>query len=90
MPEKKQQMTYPTLIDARTYTKDASGRGVFLGTEQPVHDQSENITKLGPGVAPVEAPAPLGSKVAVAEELEGLFSGENLSEDFKTKAAVVF
>jgi len=90
MPEQKQQMKYPTLIDARTYTKDASGKGVFLGTEQPVHDQSENISKLGPGVAPVEAPAPLGSKVAVAEELEGLFSGENLSEEFKTKALVVF
>jgi hypothetical protein len=90
MPEKKQQMTYPTLIDARTYTRDASGKGVFLGTEQPVHDQAENITKLGPGVAPVEAPAPLGSKVAMAEQLEGLFSGENLSEEFKNKALVVF
>jgi hypothetical protein len=91
MPENKQQMNYPTLIDAETYTKDATGKGIFLGTRQTVHDQSENITKLGPGVAPVEAPAPLGTpKVAIAEELEGLFSGENLSEEFKSKTLVIF
>lgn len=90
MPEQKQSMNYPTLIDARTYTKDATGKGVFLGTEQPVHDASENMTKLRPGAGPVEAPAPLGTPKVVAEELEGLFSGENLSEDFKNKALVVF
>jgi len=30
--QQKQAMKFPTLIDARTYTKDASGKGVFLGT----------------------------------------------------------
>jgi hypothetical protein len=89
--QKQQKMAYPTLIDARTYTKDATGKGIFLGTEQPVHDASENMSKLGPGVAPKEEPAPLGGgKFVMAEQIEGLFSGENLSEEFKSKAAVVF
>ena len=88
--QQKQAMKFPTLIDARTFTKDATGKGVFLGTETPVHDASENMTKLRPGAAPMEAPAPLGTPKAMNEDLEGLFSGENLSEEFKSKALVIF
>lgn len=88
--QKQQKMAYPTLIDSRTYDKDATGKGVFLGTEQTVSDPMKNMSTLAPGATPTETPAALGAKVAMAEQLDGLFSGENLSEDFKTKATVVF
>lgn len=89
--QQKQKMANNILIDTRTYAKDALGKGVFLGTEQPVHDASENMSKLRPGAGPTEQPAPLGGgKVAMAEQIEGLFTGENLSEEFKSKAVVVF
>jgi hypothetical protein len=38
----------------------------------------------------VEAPAPLGAQAAMNEQLQNLFSGENLSEEFMGKASVVF
>lgn len=90
--QQQQKMAHPVLIDARTYTKDATGKGFFLGTEQPLpHNPAQNAGTLRPGGGAIEPQATQGaSKVAMAEEIEGLFSGENLSEEFKSKAAVVF
>lgn len=89
--EQQKQMAYPTLIDARTYTKDASGKGVFLGTEQKLYDPAQNAGTLRPGGAPQGVVAQQGAaKTSMQEDLNGLFSGENLSEEFKEKASVVF
>ena len=92
MAEQQQQMKYPTLIDARTFTKDASGKGVFLGTEQPLpYSPQQNMGTMRPGGAPMEPQAQQGAaKMSMKEDLDGLFSGENLSEEFKEKASVVF
>ena len=93
MAEKKQkQMAYPTLIDSRTYTKDAEGKGVFLGTEQSVDPKMAMVIQqtLRPGGGAVEPQAQLGAQVSMQEDLNSLFSGENLSEEFKEKASVIF
>ena len=81
------------LIDARTYTKDASGKGVVLGTEDLSWLEGraqQNQGSLRPMSGGVEAPAPLGAQAAMNEQLQNLFSGENLSEEFMGKASVVF
>ena len=81
------------LIDARTYTKDASGKGVVLGTEDLSWLEGraqKNQGSLRPMSGGVEAPAPQGAQAAVNEQLQNLFSGENLSEEFMGKASVVF
>jgi hypothetical protein len=92
MAEQQQPMKFPTLIDARTYTKDATGKGVFLGTEQPSpYTPAQNAGSLRPmGGAVVPQEAQGAAKVAMKEDLENLFSGEELSEEFKQKAVVVF
>ena len=81
------------LIDARTYTKDASGKGVVLGTEDLSWLEGraqQNQGSLRPMSGGVEAPPPQGAQAAVNEQLQNLFSGENLSEEFMGKASVVF
>ena len=81
------------LIDARTYTQDASGKGVVLGTEDLSWLEGraqQNQGNLRPMSAGIEAPPPLGSQAAMNEQLQSLFSGENLSEEFMGKASVVF
>ena len=81
------------LIDARTYTKDASGKGVVLGTEDLSWLEGraqQNQGSLRPMSGGVEAPAPQGAQAAVNEQLQNLFSGENISEEFMGKASVVF
>ena len=81
------------LIDARTYTKDASGKGVVLGTEDLSWLEGraqQNQGSLRPMSGGVDAPAPQGAQAAVNEQLQNLFSGENLSEEFMGKASVVF
>ena len=81
------------LIDARTYTKDASGKGVVLGTEDLSWLEGraqQNQGSLRPMSGGVEAPPPQGAQAVVNEQLQNLFSGENLSEEFMGKATVVF
>jgi hypothetical protein len=81
------------LIDARTYTKDASGKGVVLGTEDLSWLEGraqQNQGSLRPMSGGVDAPPPQGSQAVVNEQLQNLFSGENLSEEFMGKATVVF
>ena len=81
------------LIDARTYTKDASGKGVVLGTEDLSWLEGraqQNQGSLRPMSGGVDAPAAQGAQAAMNEQLQNLFSGENLSEDFMGKASVVF
>lgn len=81
------------LIDARTYTKDASGKGVVLGTEDLSWLEGraqQNQGSLRPMSGGVDAPAPQGAQAAMNEQLQNLFSGENLSEEFMGKASVVF
>lgn len=91
--QQQQKMAYPTLIDARTYTKDATGKGIFLGTEQPLpYNPAQNAGTLRPGGGATEPQAVQGAAKMqpMKEDLDGLFSGENLSEEFKTKASVIF
>lgn len=81
------------LIDARTYTKDASGKGVVLGTEDLSWLEGraqQNQGSLRPMSGGVDAPPPQGAQAAMNEQLQNLFSGENLSEEFMGKASVVF
>lgn len=81
------------LIDARTYTQDASGKGVVLGTEDLSWLEGraqQNQGTLRPMSAGIEAPPPQGAQAAMNEQLQSLFSGENLSEEFMGKASVVF
>ena len=81
------------LIDARTYTKDASGKGVVLGTEDLSWLEGraqQNQGSLRPMSGGVDAPPPQGAQAVVNEQLQNLFSGENLSEEFMGKATVVF
>jgi hypothetical protein len=81
------------LIDARTYTQDASGKGVVLGTEDLSWLEGraqQNQGSLRPMSGGVDAPAAQGAQAAMNEQLQNLFSGENLSEDFMGKASVVF
>lgn len=81
------------LIDARTYTQDASGKGVVLGTEDTSWlngRAQQNQGSLRPMSGGIDAPPPQGAQAAMNEQLHNLFSGENLSEDFMGKASVVF
>ena len=81
------------LIDARTYTQDASGKGVVLGTEDLSWLEGraqQNQGSLRPMSGGIEAPPPLGAQTAMNEQLQSLFSGENLSEEFMGKASIVF
>lgn len=93
MAEKqKTKMAYPTLIDARTYTRDAEGKGIVLGTEQTTDPKTAMINQqtLRPGGGAMEPQVQQGAPVSMQEDLDSLFSGENLSEEFKEKASVIF
>jgi len=95
MQPQKNNVAQPSnvLIDARTYTQDASGKGVVLGTEDLSWLEGraqQNQGSLRPMSGGVEAPAPQGAQAAMNEQLQNLFSGENLSEEFMGKASVVF
>jgi hypothetical protein len=91
MAEQK-SMQYPTIIDTRTYAKDATGKGVFLGTEQPLqYNPAQNAGTLRPGGGATEPQAVLGGGAGtVKENLDTLFSGQELSEEFREKAVVIF
>ena len=95
MQPQKNNVAQPSnvLIDARTYTQDASGKGVVLGTEDLSWLEGraqQNQGSLRPMSGGVDAPAAQGAQAAMNEQLQNLFSGENLSEDFMGKASVVF
>ena len=86
--------------------QDANGRGSFLGTmpvadETTAGKNQSTLRPMSAGVdmgqkiptAPVQAmgagtPAPVGNEMY--ETFGSLFDGEQLSEDFKSKAATVF
>tara|TARA_R110002126_G_scaffold46115_6_gene130107 strand:- start:3387 stop:4301 length:915 start_codon:yes stop_codon:yes gene_type:complete len=95
MQPQKNNVAQPSnvLIDARTYTQDASGKGVVLGTEDTSWlngRAQQNQGSLRPMSGGVDAPPPQGAQAAMNEQLQNLFSGENLSEDFMGKASIVF
>jgi len=95
MQPQKNNVAQPSnvLIDARTYTQDASGKGVVLGTEDLSWLEGraqQNQGSLRPMSGGIDAPPPQGAQAAMNEQLQNLFSGENLSEDFMGKASVVF
>ena len=95
MQPQKNNVAQPSnvLIDARTYTQDASGKGVVLGTEDLSWLEGraqQNQGSLRPMSGGIDAPAAQGAQAAMNEQLQNLFSGENLSEDFMGKASVVF
>lgn len=93
MKDKKQQAK-PAVMDATGKGDfDTSGKGTFLGTldTSPVEGNApRNQGTLRPMGAPVEDPRATVKEDAVNEHLQKLFGGENLSEEFMTKASVIF
>jgi len=104
MKDKKQQVkqsVMPPVMDATGRGDfDATGRGSFLGTM----DGSAQLAALPknqalmPGVGGVDDPRMEAQtkqtgktvEVPMSEHLQGLFTGESLSEEFMNKASVVF
>jgi hypothetical protein len=89
---KKTKQTLPAVMDATGKgDMDATGRGSFLGTM----DTSSMEGLAGKNQASLRSPAVAGTGEAqeqtpVNEHLEKLFGGENLPEEFVSKASVIF
>ena len=105
MQKQQKQQARPVVMDATGKGDfDASGRGSELGTlddSAGAAATAKNMGSLRPGSGPVEDPrgesaakqkggAATISEESVNEELLKLFNGENLTEEFMNKAAVIF
>ena len=92
----KKAQNKPVVMDATGKgDMDATGKGSFLGTLDTSSMEgvaAKNQTSLRPGGAAPVAATTEGEeeKKDVNEHLQNLFGGENLSEEFMTKASVVF
>jgi len=85
---KKTQQNKPVVMDATGKGDfDATGKGTFLGTLD-TSAVDANAPKNQASLRPMSAGIETGQKVQ--EELSSLFSGENLSEEFMSKASVIF
>lgn len=94
----KQQQARPVVMDATGKGDfDTSGRGSMLGTLDPAATPNANPAvnmgslrpaSVGPG--PGGEAAPLGGAQLGEDALAGLFNGQDLTEEFKTKASVLF
>jgi hypothetical protein len=66
---------------------DATGKGTMLGTlDNPAANPAANMGSLRPGGVAAGGE----QQASIAESLTSLFEGEQLSEEFKTKTAVIF
>ena len=99
---KKTQQQRPVVMDATGKgDMDVTGRGTFLGTldtsamEGLAQRNQASLRPMSTGQDTGQKIAqPIGAEqeeeTAVTEHLESLFSGENLSEEFMSKTAVIF
>lgn len=91
-----QQKQRPVVMDATGKGDfDTTGRGTMLGTlDNAAANPAVNMKTLAPGSVPpgpAGEAAPQGAKKPMAETtIESLFSGEELTEEFKNKASVLF
>jgi hypothetical protein len=86
---KKTAGTRPVVMDATGKGDfDTTGRGSMLGTlDNPAANPAANQGSLRPGGS---AAAGGEQQASISEEFMSIFEGQNLSEDFKTKAQVIF
>lgn len=105
MKKSQQQQQRPVVMDATGKgAMDATGKGPFLGTLDTSWMEG-NAQKNQMSLRPMSAGQDNGQKIAqpigaeqeeetaetaVTEHLESLFNGENLSEEFMSKTAVIF
>jgi hypothetical protein len=100
--KKTQQQQRPVVMDATGKgAMDATGKGPFLGTLDTSWMEG-NAQRNQASLQPMSAGQDSGQKIAqpigaeqeeetaVSEHLNSLFSGENLSEEFMSKTAVIF
>jgi len=91
-----QQKQKPVVMDATGRGDfDTTGRGTMLGTlDNSAANPAGNMKTLAPGSVPpgpAGEAAPQGQAKPMAEGLlESLFSGEELTEEFKNKVSVLF
>lgn len=102
MKKSQQQQQRPVVMDATGKgAMDATGKGAFLGTldtsamEGLAQRNQASLRPMSTGQDSGQKIAqPIGAEqeeeTAVTEHLESLFSGENLSEEFMSKTAVIF
>jgi len=96
---KNKQQARPVVMDATGKgDMDASGRGSFLGTLDTTQQEAalQRNMALQPGVGGIDDPRAesqakqQGRMAAMNEHLQNLFDGEALSEEFMSKASVIF
>jgi len=100
--KKTQQQQRPVVMDATGKgAMDATGKGPFLGTLDTSWMEG-NAQRNQASLQPMSAGQDSGQKIAqpigaeqeeetaVSEHLNSLFNGENLSEEFMSKTAVIF
>ena len=86
------------VLDSETYNKDATGKGDEVHTDEGPNNEKKNkksITAKASAAKAGKVPEviPAGGNQAgggVTEDLNVLFDGEDLTEDFKVKAITIF
>ena len=87
------------VLDSETYNKDATGKGDEVHTDEGPNNAKKNKKSVAakPSAAKAEkkvpSVVPAGGDQAgggVTEDLDALFNGEDLTEDFKIKAITIF
>ena len=88
--KKKQQQQRPVVMDATGRgDHDVNGKGSYLGTLETVADETTAMNNQG-SLRPMSGGVDIPAAAQMQETFGGLFDGEQLSEEFKSKAAVVF
>jgi hypothetical protein len=86
------------VLDSETYNKDATGKGDEVHTDEGPNNAKKNKKSVTPHTSAAKAglvPSvkPEGGNQAgggVTEDLDALFNGEDLTEDFKLKVITIF
>jgi len=93
----KKSQNKPVVMDATGKgSMDATGKGPFLGTldtsavEGAVAKNQGSLRPMSAGVDMGQKAAPVAEAASTNDQLQALFGGENLSEEFMNKASVVF
>ena len=77
------------VLDSETYNKDATGKGDEVHTDEGPNNAKKNKKSIA---AKPSAASPKVEKIkdTKTEDLDVLFDGEDLTEDFKIKAITIF
>ena len=87
------------VLDAEKYNKDTTGKGAEVHTDEGPNNEKKNKKSVAPKASDAKAEKtvpevkPEGgdqSGGGVKENLDALFDGEDLTEDFKVKAITIF